>query len=138
MHGHAAGQAPAGKFVARRACAVEGVGMRLSFTDAFRDRAVFLTGHTGFKGSWLAIWLGRLGARVTGYALAPPSDPSNYVSSRIGELVERSHCADVRDFAALRGALDASGAEIVIHMAAQALVRRSYMEARETFDVNVM
>jgi CDP-glucose 4,6-dehydratase len=112
--------------------------MRLRFLDAFRNRSVFLTGHTGFKGSWLALWLHRLGAQVSGYSLAPPSIPSNFVSSEIGEVLLRSYAADVRDFAALRAALDACRADLVIHLAAQALVRRSYVDARETFETNVM
>jgi CDP-glucose 4,6-dehydratase len=112
--------------------------MRLSFTDAFRDRSVFLTGHTGFKGSWLALWLARLGARVTGYSLAVPSEPSNFVSSAVGGVLARSYDADVRDFVALRAALEASRADVVLHLAAQALVRRSYTDARATFEVNVM
>src|ERR1700693_1011278 len=112
--------------------------MRLSCVDALRDRAVFLTGHTGSKGSWLALRLNRLGARVTGYSLAPPSTPSNFVSSHIGGVLARSHDADVRDLATLRAALDACHPDLVIHLAAQALVRRSYVDARETFEVNVM
>jgi CDP-glucose 4,6-dehydratase len=114
------------------------MGMTLSFADALCDRSVFLTGHTGFKGSWLALWLNHLGARITGYSLAPPSIPSNFVSSQIGGVLARSYGADVRDFAALRAALDACCPDLVIHLAAQALVRRSYLEARETFEVNVM
>jgi len=112
--------------------------MRLNFMDAFCGRSVFLTGHTGFKGSWLALWLERLGADVTGYSLAPPSEPSNFVSSQIGGVLARSYEADVRNFAALRAALEASRADLVVHLAAQALVRRSYMDARATFEVNVM
>ena len=112
--------------------------MRLSFVDALRDRSVFLTGHTGFKGSWLALWLNRLGARVTGYSLAPPSTPCNFVSSQIGGVLARSYDADVRGLAALRTALDACRPDLVIHLAAQALVRRSYIDARETFEVNVV
>jgi nucleoside-diphosphate-sugar epimerase len=85
----------------------EGVGMSLNFMDAFRDRSVFLTGHTGFKGSWLTLWLNRLGARVTGYSLTPPSEPSNFMSSKISGSLARSYNADAGDFAALRAALDA-------------------------------
>jgi CDP-glucose 4,6-dehydratase len=77
--------------MAGRARAVEGVGMRLSFTDAFRHPSVFLTGHTGFKGSWLALWLHRLGARVTGYSLAVPSEPRNFVSSAVGGVLARDY-----------------------------------------------
>jgi CDP-glucose 4,6-dehydratase len=112
--------------------------MRLNFMDAFRDRSVFLTGHTGFKGSWLALWLERLGADVTGYSLAPPSVPSNFVSSQIGSVLARSHDGDVLDFAALRAALEMSRADVLIHLAAEALVRQSYIDARATFEVTVM
>jgi CDP-glucose 4,6-dehydratase len=112
--------------------------MRLNFMEAFRGRSAFLTGHTGFKGSWLALWLDRLGAHVTGYSLAPPSVPSNFVSSQIGGVIARSYDGDVLDFAALRAALKASRADVVIHLAAQALVRQSYIDPSATFEVNVM
>ncbi len=112
--------------------------MSVGFTDGFFGRSVFLTGHTGFKGSWLALWLHRLGAHVTGYSLPSPADPSNFVSSRVGETLVRSYDADVRDFAALQAALRACQPDLVIHLAAQALVRQSYLDARETFDVNIM
>jgi len=112
--------------------------MSLNFVDAFRGRSVFLSGHTGFKGSWLTLWLDRLGARVTGYSLAPPTEPSNFVSSAVGGILTRNYDADVRDFAALQAALEASSAEVVFHLAAQALVRRGYVDTRATFEVNVM
>jgi CDP-glucose 4,6-dehydratase len=112
--------------------------MRLNFLDAFRGRSVFLTGHRGFKGSWLALWLERLGAHVTGYSLAPPSVPSNFVSSQVGGILVHAYDGDVLDFAALGAALETSRADVVIHLAAQALVRPSYVDARATFEVNVM
>jgi CDP-glucose 4,6-dehydratase len=124
--------------VADRKGPLEGVGMSLSFAHSFRRRAVFVTGHTGFKGSWLSLWLHGLGARVTGYSLDPPTDPSNFVSSRLGEIPIRSHVADLRDFAALRLALESCQPDLVFHLAAQSLVRRSYLESRETFEVNVI
>ncbi len=104
----------------------------------FAGRSVFVTGHTGFKGSWLSIWLHCLGARVTGYALAPPTSPSNFEASAVGELLAAHHEADLRDSAGLQAALQGAAADVVFHLAAQPLVRQSYASPRETFDVNVM
>lgn len=106
--------------------------------QAFAGRSVFVTGHTGFKGSWLSIWLHALGARVTGYALAPPTSPSNFDACGAGDLLAANHVADLRDNASLQAALQAAAPEVVFHLAAQPLVRQSYASPRETFDVNVM
>lgn len=106
-------------------------------SDFWRGKKVFLTGHTGFKGSWLALWLSELGAEVTGYALSPPTDPSLYDLAGVERRV-RSIIADVRDREALQGALRRSGAEVVLHLAAQPLVRESYAQPVETYAVNVM
>lgn len=76
----------------------------------FAGRSVFVTGHTGFKGSWLSIWLHCLGARVTGYALAPPTSPSNFEASAVGELLAAHHEADLRDSAGLQAALQGAAA----------------------------
>jgi CDP-glucose 4,6-dehydratase len=107
------------------------------FEEFFRDKSVFVTGHTGFKGSWLCLWLHSLGAAVTGYALDPPTEPSLFKLCRIGEVVS-SVIADVRDCKKLSAAMEAAQPEIVIHMAAQPLVRESYNIPAETFDINVM
>lgn len=103
----------------------------------WEKKRVFITGHTGFKGSWLCLWLHALGARVTGYALSPPTTPSLFELARVHELVH-STLADVRDEAFLRKEISQACPEIVIHMAAQPLVRDSYENPVETYAVNVM
>lgn len=105
--------------------------------EFWHGKKVFLTGHTGFKGSWLGLWLDSLGAKVTGYALEPPTDPSLFELARIDELVH-SVIADVRDQQRLQAEMTAAAPEIVIHMAAQPLVRDSYKIPVETYTVNVM
>ena len=106
--------------------------------DGFwQGKRVFVTGHTGFKGSWLSLLLMELGAHVQGYALAPPSNPSLFAAARLDELVA-STAGDVRDFDRLKASMHAHATEIVIHMAAQPLVRRSYSAPLETFATNVM
>src|SRR5579862_7299791 len=98
---------------------MEDLGLDASF---WRGRSVFLTGVTGFKGGWLALWLQNLGARVTGYSLAPPTEPSLFVEARVGDGLQW-HEGDIRDAARLREAVIASKPEIVFHLAAQPLVR---------------
>jgi CDP-glucose 4,6-dehydratase len=105
--------------------------------EFWRDRAVLVTGHTGFKGGWLCTWLLDLGARVTGFALAPPTTPSYYVRCGLADRVA-THLADIRDAAALRAALTAARPRVVFHLAAQPIVRRSYAEPLETISVNVL
>ncbi|WP_298824540.1 CDP-glucose 4,6-dehydratase [uncultured Piscinibacter sp.] len=105
--------------------------------DFWKGKRVFLTGHTGFKGSWMCLWLHRMGATVTGYALPPPTEPSLFEMARIGELVD-SRIGNVCDLASLEAAMQAAQPEIVIHMAAQSLVRYSYDHPVETFTTNVV
>lgn len=100
-------------------------------------KRVFVTGHTGFKGSWLCLWLNNLGARVTGYALEPPTTPSLFELARVGEIVT-SVIADVRDLTRLKTVMSQAAPEIVIHMAAQPLVRDSYKIPVDTYAINVM
>jgi CDP-glucose 4,6-dehydratase len=110
---------------------------RQSTNDFFKGKKVFLTGHTGFKGAWLSLWLHSLGAQVTGYALEPPTNPSLFELARVGELVD-SVLADVRDLDRLKWEMAKAAPEIVIHMAAQPLVRESYRNPVETYAINVM
>jgi CDP-glucose 4,6-dehydratase len=105
--------------------------------DFWRDRSVLLTGHTGFKGAWLALWLQSLGAHVTGLSLGVPTDPSLYELARVGEGMQGIE-ADIRDPDAVRAAITEASPEVVIHMAAQSLVRPSFLEPRETYETNVM
>ncbi len=103
----------------------------------WQGKSVFLTGHTGFKGSWLSLWLEAMGASVTGYALSPPTEPSLFSLAGIGRTI-KSVNADIRDQARLREALTESAAGVVIHMAAQSLVRESYTDPVGTYATNVM
>jgi CDP-glucose 4,6-dehydratase len=118
---------------------MESLGMSFSaVARVLAGKRVFVTGHTGFKGSWLTIWLHRTGARVTGYSTAPPTSPSNFVVSKVHELLDRHHEADVRDGDRLAAAVNAADPDVIFHLAAQPIVRDSYARPRETFDVNVM
>ena len=103
----------------------------------WRGKKVFLTGHTGFKGSWLTLWLQALGARVTGFALAPDTSPNLFTLGRVEDGIE-SIIGDIRDRALLAKAMKAASPDIVIHMAAQPLVRESYVTPVETYETNVM
>lgn len=100
-------------------------------------KRIFLTGHTGFKGSWLSLWLQQLGAQVTGYALQPPTNPSLFESAKVAEGM-KSVFGDIRDLSALKKAMGEAKPEIVIHLAAQSLVRESYNFPVETYEINVM
>ena len=103
----------------------------------YRGKRVFVTGHTGFKGSWLCRLLAKAGAQVTGYALEPPTKPSLFEIAEIGQDVH-SVIGDVRDFARFKAAFDAAQPEIVLHLAAQPIVRESYRDPRFTYETNVM
>jgi CDP-glucose 4,6-dehydratase len=106
--------------------------------SAFSGRRVLVTGHTGFKGSWLCLALSELGARTSGFALPPPTTPSHFELAGIAGLLHGHVLGDVRELGALAGAIDAADPEVVFHLAAQPLVRASYESPVETFATNVM
>jgi len=103
----------------------------------WQGKRVFLTGHTGFKGSWLSLWLSSLGAEVKGYALNPPTSPSLFNEAKVDSLID-SQIADIRDQDTLHESMTRFNPDILIHMAAQPLVRYSYEAPIETYEVNVI
>lgn len=106
--------------------------------ETFRGKRVLVTGHTGFKGSWLSLWLKSLGAEVFGYSLPPPTSPSNYVLSEVPRSMTGETLADVRDRKRMASVVASIAPEVVFHLAAQPLVRDSYAIPYDTFDINVM
>ena len=114
---------------------MENLGIKKLFRDVYNKRKVLVTGHTGFKGSWLAFWLQRMGAEVFGYSLSPSTDPSHF--SKLN-LKINSRIADIRFFQEVNACFQFFQPEIVFHLAAQSLVRRSYKEPLYTFETNVM
>jgi CDP-glucose 4,6-dehydratase len=109
----------------------------VSLQEFWKGRRVFLTGHTGFKGGWLALWLQHLGAEVCGYALEPPTRPSIFEVARVGNGM-RTVLADVRDLEKLTSALLEFRQDVLFHLAAQSLVRPSYSDPVSTYAINVM
>jgi CDP-glucose 4,6-dehydratase len=111
--------------------------MGAPFGNFYAGKTVFLTGDTGFKGSWLAAWLSHLGAKTVGYSLEPPSEPSNYQACGLEEKITHIH-GDIRDFDRLYSAFQQHRPEVLFHLAAQPLVRLSFDQTRYTFDANLM
>lgn len=105
--------------------------------NTWSDRRVFLTGHTGFKGSWLALWLNKLGAKVRGYALDPVTDPNMFTLASVGCVADDVR-GDIRDFTKLQAAMTEFAPDVIFHLAAQPLVRRSYADPVATYETNVM
>ena len=104
---------------------------------SWRGRRVFLTGHTGFKGSWLALWLSSLGAQIRGYALDPCTEPNMFSLTSVGTVVHDIR-GDIRDYAKLEASMTEFAPEVVFHLAAQPIVRRSYADPLGTYATNVM
>ena len=102
----------------------------------WKGKKVFISGHTGFKGSWLSIFLTYLGAEVTGYSLKPLTRPSLFNLAKIDKLIKKSIISDIRDYKKLYQEIKKSNATIIFHLAAQPLVRMSYIHPKDTFDVN--
>ena len=115
-----------------------GLAVTELFGGALRDRRILVTGHTGFKGSWLCLWLKELGATVTGYALAPPTTPSNFDVSKVGTCLVRHVIGDVRDAEMLARVVSDVDPDVIFHLAAQSLVRESYRDPVTTVATNVM
>jgi CDP-glucose 4,6-dehydratase len=105
------------------------------FDNIYSNKNILITGHTGFKGSWLALWLSQLGAQITGYSLQPPTDPNHF---QLHDLHINSVICDIRNADKLKQVFQEQQPEIVFHLAAQAIVRRSYREPVETFTSNVL
>lgn len=110
--------------------------MRLD-AAAWRGRRVLVTGHTGFKGGWLSMWLAGLGAKVAGYALDPPTDPSFFDSAAVGRLLD-DHRGDIRDAGATRRAIESFDPQVVFHLAAQPIVKEGYRAPVDTYATNVV
>ena len=109
----------------------------MDLLDAYRGKRVFVTGHTGFKGSWLCWMLADAGAQICGYSLEPPTEPSLFELAGVAERIEH-HIGDIRDLDHLREVFDAFAPQVVLHLAAQPLVRDSYDDPRYTYETNVM
>lgn len=114
---------------------LEGVVMNRAF---WQGKRVFMTGHTGFKGGWLSLWLADMGAEVHGYALTPPTEPNFFTVANLPSRLAASTLADIRDAEVLTRAMRSARPDIVLHLAAQPLVRYSYAAPVETYAVNVM
>ena len=108
------------------------------FNNIYQDKKVFLTGHTGFKGSWLALWLTKLGAKVCGYSLVPNTSPSMFGELNIQDKIEKSIIGDILDYKKLEQSINEFQPDIVFHLAAQPLVRLSYQEPIMTYQTNVI
>ncbi len=108
------------------------------FNNIYKDKKVFLTGHTGFKGSWLALWLTKLGAKVCGYSLEPNTIPSMFEELNIADGIEKSIIGDILDYEFLNNSIKDFQPDIIFHLAAQPLVRLSYSEPIQTYKTNVI
>ena len=108
------------------------------YNNIYRNKKVFITGHTGFKGSWLSIWLQTLGAKVCGYSLKPNTNPSMYRELDIENKIEKSIIGNILDYEKLEDSINDFQPEIIFHLAAQPIVRLSYKEPKLTYETNVI
>lgn len=108
------------------------------YNNIYRNKKVFITGHTGFKGSWLSIWLQTLGAKVCGYSLKPNTNPSMYQELDIENKIEKSIIGNILDYEKLEDSINDFQPEIIFHLAAQPIVRLSYKEPKLTYETNVI
>ena len=104
----------------------------------WKDKKVFITGHTGFKGSWLSIWLKILGAKVYGYSIGVPTKPSLFKLANIEKFIDKNYIKDIKNFNSLKNAINSVNPSIVFHLAAQPSVRYSYQNSIETIKTNVI
>lgn len=110
---------------------------KIVFGNFYRGKKVLITGHTGFKGAWLTLWLLKLGAKVIGYSLEPPTKPNLFETLNLQKQISH-HLGNVRDFESLKKVFKRYKPQVVFHLAAQPLVRKSYFAPRETFETNLM
>ncbi len=111
--------------------------MELNY-NFWKNRSVFITGHTGFKGGWMTLWLSNLGAKVSGYSLDAPTTPNFFTETNLKEKIKNSTIGDIKNFSALKTSMMHAKPSIVIHMAAQPLVSKGYKEPMETYATNVL
>lgn len=107
-------------------------------TSFWKDRSIFLTGHTGFKGSWIALWLTKMGAKVHGYSLDVEKSPNMFTEAKLREKLSSSTIADIQNISTLKSAMSFAKPTVIIHMAAQSLVKKSYEEPVQTFKTNII
>ena len=123
--------------MAKQQSTLEGMAIGKVHTHFWKGKRVFITGHTGFKGSWLSLWLQQMGAEVKGFSLTPPTNPSLFVEAKVAQQMQRE-IGDIRDFSKLSESIRTFNPDILLHLAAQPLVRLSYKEPIETYSTNVM
>jgi CDP-glucose 4,6-dehydratase len=116
---------------------MERLDSKINF-DFWKKKKVFITGHTGFKGSWLSLWLEYMGANVQGFALKPSTSPSLFIEAKVKSVIKKNTFGDIRDYKALLNNVKKFSPDIIFHMAAQPLVRQSYTKVLETYEINVM
>ena len=109
-----------------------------SLSKFWKGKKVFLTGHTGFKGSWFTIFLNLLGAKVAGYSLKPNVNPNLYDLAKLDKEIHKTTFGDIRDYSKLKNSIKAFSPDFVVHMAAQSLVRESYVNPKYTYEVNTL